>query len=98
MSAQYPIPDKTACRVAFLTTRADEVVGGRSRCGAQHPDLAALRALPRCALEALVTEADIREPHTVLTAPGVAGLLDFSRPVPVSARWTRSTSHAGRAR
>src|SRR5699024_5512546 len=30
-----------------------------------------------------VTQADIREPNTVLQAPGVAGLLDFTRPVGV---------------
>ncbi|NHD17762.1 MULTISPECIES: SAM-dependent methyltransferase [Actinopolyspora] len=32
-----------------------------------------------------VTEADLRDPDTVLAAPGVAGLLDFSRPVAVLA-------------
>lgn len=32
-----------------------------------------------------VTRADIRRPDTVLNAPGVAGLLDFSRPVAVLA-------------
>ncbi len=32
-----------------------------------------------------ITKADIRRPSTVLTAPGVAGLLDFSRPVAVLA-------------
>jgi hypothetical protein len=31
------------------------------------------------------TLADVREPDTVLSAPGVAGLLDFSRPVAVLA-------------
>ena len=31
------------------------------------------------------TRADIRDPRTVLNAPGVAGLLDFSRPVAVLA-------------
>jgi S-adenosyl methyltransferase len=32
---------------------------------------------------ATITQADIREPATVLGAPGVAGLLDFRRPVAV---------------
>lgn len=32
-----------------------------------------------------VTQADVREPQQVLTAPGVAGLLDFTRPVAVIA-------------
>src|SRR5690606_22940226 len=32
-----------------------------------------------------VTQADIREPRAVLSAPGVSGLLDFSRPVAVLA-------------
>ncbi len=32
-----------------------------------------------------VTQADIREPEAVLSAPGVAGLLDFTRPVAVLA-------------
>ncbi|WP_246025245.1 SAM-dependent methyltransferase [Saccharopolyspora antimicrobica] len=32
-----------------------------------------------------VTQADIRDPEAVLSAPGVAGLLDFSRPVGVLA-------------
>lgn len=32
-----------------------------------------------------ITEADIRAPENVLAAPGVAGLLDFSRPVAVLA-------------
>lgn len=30
-----------------------------------------------------VTQADVREPEAVLNSPGVAGLLDFSRPVAV---------------
>lgn len=34
---------------------------------------------------ATVTHADIRDSHSVLTAPGVAGLLDFDRPVAVLA-------------
>lgn len=34
---------------------------------------------------ATATQADMREPETVLTAPGVAGLLDFTRPVAVLA-------------
>jgi hypothetical protein len=34
---------------------------------------------------ATVSQADIRRPHEVLAAPGVAGLLDFSRPVAVIA-------------
>ncbi|HWE90825.1 MAG TPA: SAM-dependent methyltransferase [Pseudonocardiaceae bacterium] len=32
-----------------------------------------------------ITQADIRRPADVLTAPGVAGLLDFSRPIAVLA-------------
>lgn len=34
---------------------------------------------------ATVSQADIRRPHEVLAEPGVAGLLDFSRPVAVLA-------------
>ncbi|MCX2732117.1 SAM-dependent methyltransferase [Saccharopolyspora sp. NFXS83] len=32
-----------------------------------------------------ITQADVRDPDSVLTAPGVAGMLDFSRPVAVLA-------------
>lgn len=42
-----------------------------------------------------VTEADIREPHTVLAAPGVTGLLDFSRPVAVLAVGVLQFIHHG---
>ena len=35
--------------------------------------------------DATVTHADIRDPRTVLAAPGVAGLLDFDKPVAVLA-------------
>lgn len=34
---------------------------------------------------ATVSQADVRRPHEVLAAPGVAGLLDFNRPVAVLA-------------
>ncbi|MCA1185806.1 MULTISPECIES: SAM-dependent methyltransferase [unclassified Saccharopolyspora] len=32
-----------------------------------------------------ITQADVRDPQSVLTAPGVAGMLDFSRPIAVLA-------------
>lgn len=35
--------------------------------------------------QATITRADLREPETVLAAPGVASLLDFTRPVAVLA-------------
>ncbi|MHA6799644.1 SAM-dependent methyltransferase [Bounagaea algeriensis] len=41
------------------------------------------RHLLQDATRTTVTRADLREPRSVLNAPGVAGLLDFTRPVAV---------------
>lgn len=37
--------------------------------------------------DATITKADLRDPDAVLSAPGVAGLLDFDRPVALLSRY-----------
>lgn len=58
-------------RVAYVDWEAIACHHGRHILGGEH--------------RVSVTEADVCDPDTVLSAPGVAGLLDFTRPVAVIA-------------
>lgn len=61
-----------AARVAYVDHEPVAVAHARHLLGEDHPRVS-------------VTQADIRDPHAVLAASGVAGLLDFTRPVGVLA-------------
>ncbi|WP_438387905.1 SAM-dependent methyltransferase [Actinopolyspora saharensis] len=67
-------------------------IAGRRRAGARvayvdvEPEVVShSKELLRGTEGVTVTQADMREPEAVLAAPGVAGLLDFSRPIAVLA-------------